>query len=233
MTTRLAPGRLGWLSRPVAPASWDALLWGSAAVAIGAIAAAQLVPQVADLAILFALTLFLNGPYGAFLPALQEPVLMVFARLHHPALVSLVTVLSVTAVEIVNYRLFGAALHARFATPVRESRLMARVVPWFRRAAFLTTAVVALSPLPFWAVRIVAAVDRYPTWRFVLANAVGRFPRYWAYAALGLVIPIGSRELLLGALAVSLTLAVVLWRRRKLLRGMPRDHVIVSQSGDI
>jgi len=65
------------LTREVAGRHWDGLLWSCGAVGLLGIVLSSFVPAVSELAVLFSVTLFANGPYGALLPALQEPIVMV------------------------------------------------------------------------------------------------------------------------------------------------------------
>ncbi len=202
-----------WLRRPVVPRHWDPVLRGAGVVAGLGIAGSWLVPAAAELTVLYSVTLFLNGPYGPLLPAAQEPVVMVFARLYHPALVAGVASAGVTTVEYLNYRLYGAVLHAPALVRARTSRHFARVVRWFNVQPLATVTLVSLTPIPFWLVRIVAAGARYPAGRFLAGNAAGRFLRFWIYGALGLVIPLSSGAILLGGAAVTVVLGAALWLR--------------------
>jgi membrane protein DedA with SNARE-associated domain len=165
---------------------------------------------------LFSLTLLANGPYGAVLPAAQEPIIMVFARLYPATVVAAVATVSATAVEYVNYRLFDAAVHSRLLSSARRSRQMQQVVEWFELQPFLTVAFCALTPVPFVLARIVAVAAAYPADRFLAANASGRFPRFWAYGALGAWIPVSTRSLLIGGLAITVILGCYIWLRRQL-----------------
>lgn len=198
-----------WAFREIAPSAWDGLLWGSGIVALVGIVFSSLVPAASELAVLFSLTLFANGPYGALLPTVQEPVVMVFARLYPPIVVATVVTASVTAVEYVNYRLFDAAVHSNLFARARETKQMERVVHWFEKQPFLTVVVCALTPIPFVLGRIVAVAARYPVSRFLTANAVGRFPRFWMYGAIGAWLPFSSLSILVAGGV--LTIALVAW----------------------
>ena len=212
--TRVLPK---WLLRQVAPPEWDGLLWGCGIVSVLAILLSSVVPEASEIGVLFSLTLLVNGPYGAVLPVAQEPIIMVFARLYPPTVVAAVATVSATMVEYVNYRLFDAAVHSKILSSARESRQMRQVVRWFDFQPFGAVAFCALTPVPFVLARIVAVAARYPVARFLAANAVGRYPRFWAYAALGVLIPVSTRSLLLGGAALTLALGVYVAVRR--LRG--------------
>jgi len=205
-----------WLFRRVASPKWDGLLWGCGVVCVLAITLSSFVPILSELSVLFSITLLANGPYGALLPAAQEPVIMVFARLYPPTLVAAVATLSATAVEYVNYRLFDAAVHSRLLSSAAKSRQMRRVVRWFEVQPFFTVAFCALTPIPFVLARVVGVAANYPVARFLSANAVGRFPRFWAYGALGVVLPVSTGDLLLGGAALTVIAGGYVWMRRRL-----------------
>ena len=200
--------------RPVAPAAWDSLLWASGLVALVGILVSSFVPALSELAALFSLALFTNGPYSMFLPVGYEPVLMVFGRVYPPALVAAVGTLGVVAVEYVNYRLYDAALHSRLMAEMRDSALVRRLVLMFARRPFLTVFLAALLPIPFWVARIAGVLDRYSLRRFLTATALGRFPQFLLYAALGTVVPLtGGQLLATGAVAAVILGAAVALRR--------------------
>lgn len=204
------------LLRPVAPSKWDGLLRGCGIVSLAAILLSLAIPAASELGVLFSLTLLVNGPYGAVLPAAQEPIIMIFARLYPATVVAAVATVSATGVEYVNYRLFDAAVHSRLLSGARQSRQMQQVVKWFDLQPFLTVAVCALTPIPFVLARIVAVAAGYPVARFLAANATGRFPRFWAYGAVGALIPVSTRNLLLGGVAITAILGLYVWFRRQL-----------------
>jgi len=184
-------------------------------VSLAAILLSAAVPAASELGVLFSLTLLVNGPYGAVLPAAQEPIIMIFARLYPATVVAAVATVSATAVEYVNYRLFDAAVHSRLLRSARSSRQIQRVVRWFEWQPFMTVAFCALTPIPFVLARIVAVAAGYPAQRFLAANASGRFPRFWAYGALGTLIPLSTRSLLIAGVAITVILGVYVWLRRK------------------
>lgn len=216
-----------WLCRQVGPAKWDGLLWGSGVVSLLAIALSSVVPEASEIGVLFSLTLLVNGPYGALLPVAQEPIIMVFARLYPPTVVAGVATVSATMVEYVNYRLFDAAVHSRLLANARKSRQMQQVVRWFDLQPFIAVVFCALTPVPFVLARIVAVAARYPVARFLAANALGRYPRFWAYAALGVLVPVSTRTLLVGGVVLTVIWGAYMAVRR--LRGQAKSLSPVGQ----
>jgi len=210
------------LLKVVAPPEWDGLLRGSGAVAVLGILLTTVVPKATDLAVLFSLTLLANGPFSMFLPAAVEPMVMVFARLHSGVLVAGIVTLAAVLAEYVDYRLFAGVLLSDRLAGARNTRV-ARLVVWmFEHSPFLAVFLGALTPLPFWLVRISAVLAGYPVSRFLVATALGRFPRFLFYAALGTLLPVDSDLLIAVGVGLTVVFAVVIWVRTR--RG-PREEL--------
>lgn len=161
----------------------------------------------------FALTLLTNGPLAVFLPTAFEPVLMVYARLYSPWQLATVGTGGAALAEVLNYRLFGAALDTRMMGKFRASRLAARLSGWFGRRPFLTVLTSAFLPIPFWITRIAGSLARYPAGRFIAATALGRFPRFALFSLLVAAAPVSDRLMYAAAAVVTLLFLVPLLRR--------------------
>ncbi len=167
-----------FLTRRYGNLAWDGVVRGSGVLALLAIPGVLWLPTAFGGLVGFTLvTIWVNGPLGIFLPATYEPILMLFGRVYPPLLVGFVGILGVLYVEYLNYHLYGKLLHLEGFRVVRESRTVRRVVGLFRRAPFFTVWLCSWSPLPYWAVRILAPISRYPTRKYLLATFLGRFPR--------------------------------------------------------
>lgn len=185
---------------------WDGVLRGSGLLALIGIAVLQVASaSVVGLAGFLVVTIWVNGPLGVFLPATYEPILMLFGRLYPPVLVGVVGIAGTLYIEFLNYHLYRRILDSHLLRGLRESVVVRRVVPLFRRAPFFTVWLCSWSPLPYWAVRVLAPLAEYPVRRYLLATFLGRFPRLWFFAALG-AVPIPTRWLVaitLGAVALA------------------------------
>jgi uncharacterized membrane protein YdjX (TVP38/TMEM64 family) len=200
----------------VAAHQWDRVLLATGLVGCGAILLVQFVSvaPIRDLAVFFSLTLFVNGPYSPLMPFGFEPILMAFGQLYPPLLVATVGVFAQLLVETVNYHLYNAALRSAMMTRARGSRIVRKTIDVFEVQPFLTTFVCALTPIPFWIVRIAAPLAGYPMRRYLAATALGRFPRLWFYAALGTMLPLDGDAILGVGLGASAILAVLIaWRQ--------------------
>jgi uncharacterized membrane protein YdjX (TVP38/TMEM64 family) len=205
-----------WALRPMGARQWDFLLRATGVVGAAAILLVEFVTvaPIGDLAVFFSLTLFVNGPYSPLMPVAFEPMLMAYGQLYSPLLVAAVGVSGQVLVEAVNYHLYHAAMRSAMMTKARESRVVRTTIKSFETQPFLTIFVCALTPIPFWIVRIVAPLAGYPIRRYLAATALGRFPRLWFYAAIGAMLPIGGGLVFGVGLAVTVILAVLIaWHR--------------------
>lgn len=197
----------------VALPAWDPLLWASGAVAGLGIVLTGFVPPASELAVLFSLALLANGPFSMFLPATVEPMVMVFARLYPWTVVAGIATLSAVVAEYADYRIFTGILMSDRLDRARRSRAARFSVWMFGKSPFLAVVMGALTPLPFWLVRISAVLARYPVSRFLVATAVGRFPRFLAYAALASVLPVTNEQLAWAGIGLTVVFAVAIWLR--------------------
>ena len=202
--------------RPVAPREWDRMLRGAGLVGLLTILVVQFAPSapVRDLAVFYSLALFLSGPLTPLTPIGFEPVVMAFGQLYPPLLVAVVGVAAQLTVEVMNYHLYGAALRSALMTKIRTSRLVRWTIEQFGVQPFATIVFCALTPMPFWIVRIAAPLANYPIGRYLAAIALGRLPRYWFYATLGMMVPISGELILTVGLGVTVIVAVfIVWRQ--------------------
>jgi len=188
---------------------WDGVLRGSGALAVAGILTALFgTPAAVGLVGFVVVTIWVNGPLGMFMPATYEPILMLFGRLYPPVVIALTGIVGTVYVEFLNYHLYARVFRASPLAPIRENPVVERLVPLFRRAPFFTVWLCSWSPLPYWAVRILAPLAGYSVRRYLIATFVGRFPRLWFFAALG-ALPIPNR-VLIPIILVAVALALVL-----------------------
>ena len=121
-------------------------------------------------------------PGNSFLWLPHEPAVIYAGALYAPALVAVVGGLATAIAAIVDHTLFTRAFHSSALAPFKESRAMRGVVEYFSRYPWWTIVVVALTPIPFYPLRIVAPMANYPLTKYVSAIVVGRVPRYFLLA---------------------------------------------------
>lgn len=160
-------------------------------------------------------TLWLHGPWSPLLPAAYEPVLILYGKLYAPWLVALVGTTLSCIVEWINYRVYDWASDVKRLEQLKQKAMSGRFVRLFRKQPFLVTWIFAWSPLPDWAVRIMAVLADYSITRYVIAFWLGRLPKFFLLATIGEFIPVSTRTLVIVlTAAVFLAWGVGWWRRR-------------------
>jgi len=190
------------------------VLAAATATALGAAALAVWLPRTTKLVGFVLLTIACHGPLSPFLPAMFEPILLLYGQLHPPLLIAVVGALTSVGAECLNYHLYRTLLGCDSLDRVMRSGPARAVASVFARQPFLAVWVCAWSPLPDWAARILASHAHYPVARYLLAFLVGRIPKFWLLATIGLHwVPSG--QVIFGVVAGSVLLSVVGgWTRR-------------------
>lgn len=227
------PGPLGrawrFLTAPRGNRLWDAVIRGTGAAGVLGFFLIALFPASGPLIGLGVYTIWVAGPLSPFFPVGLEPMLVVFGRLYPPLLVAGVSTGAGLYVEFLNYHLYRKLLRHRLARPFRESRTVDFLRRLFERAPFLTVWFCAWAPLPYWVVRILAAMTGYPLRRYLTASLLGRFPKLWFFAALGLYWTVPD-SVLVGIVAVTTAFAagMWIWRRRRGRRTAGRPELMAT-----
>lgn len=217
-------------TRQLGNAGWDIVVRGSGLIALVAIPVVLLIPQSESLTILTLATIWMRGPASALMPVGLEPVLMLFGRLHSPLLVAVVAAVASAYAEVLSLHMARGVLELRRLDQIRGSIQGSRMMRLFNRSPFFAVWFSALSPIPDWITRTLAAAARYPAGRYVLADTIGRFPKLWAAAALGNWLSVSTHTLgvLVGA-SFATALAVGAWKLYRRF-AVPRFQSLVEVS---
>lgn len=201
---------------PLQGLRWRLLFLGLVTVALIGVPVALTVPGTQPLLWFALLSVAANGPLSPLFPVAFEP-LIIEAGKHSAALwVTLVGLGVYMMMEAFNYFLYAWVLHHRRLSGLRQRPWVRRSVGAFARAPFLTIVVFAFTPLPFWAARVLAILNRYPLPQYFTATALGRLPRIYLYAWLGASFQVPGVILL--SLVAGTTVLLIAWRRA---RGQP------------
>jgi len=192
---------------------WDAALRATGVVGLIALPLVQLVPGVEPLIGLALTTLWLRGPAAGVMIVGLEPVLMLYGRLYPAWVVTLVAAGASAYAEYLSLHLMRGVMAMRMLERAQRSVQGSRIMRLFKRSPAAAVAIAAVSPIPDWITRTLAAVARYPARRYVLADTLGRLPKLWIPAALGTVVAIPGRWLIAASIgSVAIGGAVGIWR---------------------
>ena len=121
-------------------------------------------------------------PGNSFLWLPHEPAVLYAGAIYGPTLVALIGGVATLLASIVDHAVFTRALRLERVAPIKETRIMRFCVDLFNKQPWWTVVTFALTPIPFYPIRIVAPMANYPMARYVSAIVVGRVPRYYVLA---------------------------------------------------
>ena len=154
------------------------------------------------------------GNSFAYLP--HEPAVVYAGAIYDAWIVTVAGGVATMIAGIVDYYVVRKVFEFHRVAQVKESSIYRKAVRFFYWRPWITVAVFAVSPLPFYPIRLLAPSSGYPLWRYVSAYAVGRMPRYYLLAMGGAWVPVPTKYLLLMVVSIIATsIGLVLYVRRR------------------
>lgn len=164
---------------------WTGLVRGTGVAGLAGLVVIAAWPTATPFVGFTLFTIWVNSPVGMVLPAMYEPVLIMFGSVYPPVAVAALGVIGTLYVEYLNYRVHDKVLSHEKLTGFREKAVVIAVRRLFTSAPFLAVWLCSVSPLPYWPVRILSPLAGYPVRRHLTATALGKIPRLWFFAAIG------------------------------------------------
>ncbi len=143
-------------------------------------------PQYLGLVALF----FYIIPSNSFIPFPHEPAILYYGKIYGPFLTTLVATVPTIIACYLDYAALTPLFDRTRLGNIRNTRLYQRTLHYYNKAPFLTNALAALSPVPFYPVRILSISSGYSAWKYTTAVVLGRIPRYFFLAAMGNILQI-------------------------------------------
>ncbi len=121
-------------------------------------------------------------PGNSFVLLPHEPAVIYAGVIYHPALVAVVGGLATTVASILDHTLFTRMFHLKTVAPIKETRISRLAVRLFSRRPWWTIFIFAITPIPFYPIRVIAPMANYSMVGYVSAVVAGRIPRYYLLA---------------------------------------------------
>jgi membrane protein YqaA with SNARE-associated domain len=125
-------------------------------------------------------------PGNSFLWLPHEPAVVYAGAIYSPVLVALVGGFATMFASIIDHALFTRAFQIDRVAAIKKTWIMRYTTNLFNRAPWWTVVFFALTPVPFYPIRLVAPMANYSMFGYVSAVLVGRIPRYFLLA---MVVP--------------------------------------------
>lgn len=143
-------------------------------------------PRYLGLVLLF----FYIIPSNSFIPFPHEPAIIFYGKIFGPLLTTITATIPTIIACIIDYAVLGPVFTRTRLAKIKDTGIYRKTVYYYAKAPFLTNFVAALSPVPFYPVRILSVASEYPMWKYTTAVVTGRVPRYYFLALFGAVLKI-------------------------------------------
>jgi membrane protein YqaA with SNARE-associated domain len=175
------------------PVRWKFVVVSLLIATIGGVVLYQRYPRYLGLFFLFCYII----PSNSFIPFPHEPAIIYYGKIFGPLLTTITATIPTIIACIIDYAILTPVFSRTRLSRIKTTSIYQKTVHYFYKAPFLTNLVAALSPLPFYPVRILSVASNYPLWKYTLAIVTGRIPRYYFLALFGAVLRISNWIILL------------------------------------
>lgn len=145
-----------------------------------------LYPEFMGLVFLF----FYIIPSNSFIPFPHEPAIIYYGKIFGPLLTTLTAIIPTILACIFDYAVLTPVFFRTGVSRMKDSRLYQKIIHYYYKAPFLTNFFAAISPIPFYPIRILSVSSAYPLWKYTTSVVLGRIPRYYILALFGALLEI-------------------------------------------
>ncbi len=124
-------------------------------------------------------------PSNSFIPFPHEPAILYYGKIYGAWVTTIVATVPTVIACYLDYAVLTPLFDRTRLGNIRQANLYQRTLYYFNKAPFLTNTIAALSPVPFYPVRILSISSGYSAWKYTTAVVLGRIPRYFFLAAMG------------------------------------------------
>ena len=121
-------------------------------------------------------------PGNSFIPLPHEPAVIFAGAIYNPALVAIVGGLATTVASTGDHFLFTRTFRLKTLAPIKATRVSRFALRLFSWHPWWTVFFFAITPIPFYPIRVIAPMASYSRVGYVSAVLAGRLPRYYILA---------------------------------------------------
>lgn len=163
---------------------------------------------------------------NSFVAIPHEPLMIYYGKEYGVWMPVLFAVIPTAGGCILDYIVLRPLLKSRYLHRPMNSTMMTKAIRYFRRFPFSTLLVFAVSPLPFYPVRILSVASEYSALGYTSAVTIGRIPRYLILAYGGYKLKL-SNEFIIALFAAFIAIPVLL---KLIQKGKRRIFLTKSKS---
>ena len=143
-------------------------------------------PEYRQLTLLFLYII----PSNSFVPFPHEPAIIYYGKLFGPLVTTATAIVPTIIACIIDYAVLSPVFSRTRLADLKKSKIYVRTVYYYSKAPFWTNFIAAISPIPFYPVRILSVASEYPLWKYSFSVVLGRIPRYYFLALTGAMLNI-------------------------------------------
>jgi ribonucleoside-triphosphate reductase len=136
-------------------------------------------------------------PSNSFIPFPHEPAIIYYGKIFGPLLTTLTAIIPTIIACVIDYAVLTPVFFRTRVSRMKDTRIYQKVIYYYYKAPFMTNFVAAISPVPFYPIRILSVSSAYPLWKYTSSVVLGRIPRYYILALFGALLEIPNWIILL------------------------------------
>ncbi len=164
-------------------------------------------------------------PSNSFIPFPHEPAILYYGKIYGALLTTIVATVPTIIACYLDYAVLTPLFDRTRLGNIRHSTIYQRTLYYYQKAPFFTNMLAAISPVPFYPVRILSISSGYSAWKYTTAVVMGRVPRYFFLAMMGDIFQIPNWFI---ALFFVILVVSFLHQRQAMRRQKPASETPIS-----
>ncbi len=154
---------------------------------------------------------------NSFIAIPHEPLMIYLGKIYPFYIPVFIAIIPTILGCYLDYMVLTPVLNSRFLKRPLNSKFYKKSEEYFMKMPYLTLFIFALTPLPFYPVRILSVASGYPVSRYVSSVTLGRIPRYAILALSGSIFNI-SNEVIFAILILMIFIPILINIIRKIVK---------------
>ncbi|MBD3226277.1 MAG: hypothetical protein GF313_16230 [Caldithrix sp.] len=137
------------------------------------------------------------GASNSFIAIPHEPLMIYYGKHYGVINPLLIAIVPTTLGCILDYVVLYPILHHQAVNKNLQKKWIQKSKTYFLKWPFATLLFFAVSPLPFYPIRLITVLSKYPLKLYITAVTLGRIPRYWILLYFGFALNLSDRAILI------------------------------------
>jgi len=168
---------------------------------------------------------------NSFIAIPHEPLMIYLGKIYPFYIPVLIAIIPTILGCYLDYMVLTPVLNSRLLKRPLNSKFYKKSEEYFRKLPYLTLFIFALTPLPFYPVRILSVASGYPVNRYVSSVTLGRIPRYSILALSGSLFNI-SNSVIFGILLFMIFFPLLINIIRRIIKRIKTDTDIEIRTAE-